>query len=69
MIIRAAVPAALYFGCVDGSGWDMRLLPQFHIQSFSIEEVIGVERNDLSFRRDEVNAGSLYRRDAEVVFV
>src|SRR5580658_7379044 len=51
------------------SGPGISALPQFDVQAFAIEQVIGVERNDLALRRDEVNAGALYRRDAKIVFV
>src|SRR6266481_4997810 len=43
----AAVPAALWRGL--NSDWDMRLLPQFHIQSAAVEKIVRVERDDLAF--------------------
>src|SRR5690348_9355250 len=65
----ATVPATLYVLFAPGSGWDMGLFPQFHIQSAAIEEIVGVERDDLAFGGDEMDAGALHRRHAEVVLV
>src|SRR5690348_14742054 len=69
MTNNAVVPAALWRRAAEGSGWDMRSSPQFHIKSFAIEQVVGVERYDLAFRRDEMNTRTLHRRHAEVVLV
>src|SRR3546814_11098214 len=35
----------------------------------SVEQVVGVERNDLSFRREEVDATALYAAQVKVVAI
>src|SRR3954447_8717593 len=47
----------------------MGRLPQTAIDAFAIEQVVGVERNDLPLRRHEMNARALHRADAEIVAV
>src|SRR3954454_25361628 len=44
-------------------------LPQTAIDAFAIEQIVGVERNDLPLRRHEMDAGALHRTDAEIVAV
>src|ERR1700722_2167150 len=66
----SAIPAAIepdFFGA--GSGFSIGSLAQFHVQPGAVEHIIGVERDDLSLRRDEVDARALHGRDAEIVLV
>src|SRR5687767_5456245 len=48
------------------SGCDMRPLAELRGQSVAVEEIVGVEGDDLALRRDEVDAGALHRGDAEI---
>src|ERR1051326_8576128 len=54
-------------GAVLGSY--MGRLPQAFVDAFAIEQVVGIERDDLPLRRHEMDAGALHRSDAEIVAV
>src|SRR5262245_34345672 len=51
---------------VVGSGWDTGLIAQLGGEVVAVEEIVGVEGDDLALRRYEVDAGALDRGDAEV---
>src|SRR6185312_5712098 len=64
---RRAMPPALLRGF---SGWsDTRGLPEFRNRTVAVEEIVGVEGDDLRLGRDEMDAGSLHRGDTKVIAV
>src|SRR6476646_583835 len=53
---------AVLGSCIGG-------LPQAAVDPFAIEQVVGIEGNDLALRRHEMDAGALHGADAEIVAV
>src|SRR5580693_6603087 len=41
-------------------------LPQLHVESVPVEQIVGIERDDLAVGRHEVDAGALDRGNAEI---
>src|SRR6188474_3398970 len=46
--------------------WDTGVLAELLGKAVAVEEIVGVERDDLLLGRDEVDAGALDRGDAEI---